>query len=310
MGFVEDARIFARAVEKGSFSAAGRDLRMSAAVVSSRILALEQKLGCRLFNRTTRKIQLTSVGRSFFERIVDVLDAVERAEASVALEGGAPRGSLKVTAPLGLGRRLVGPVVTTFRAAQPNIDIRLRLAEHLLDLIGEGIDLALRMADLSDSSFIVRKVATIERILCASPAYIEAHGAPKTPDDLFDHQCLLLRFPGSRQFRLTLRQGREARTLAVSGAIDCDDGDVLTQWALAGSGIVMKPVFEVAEQLTRGTLVQVMPDATPEPTTLAIIYPSRQLPPPGHRAFSDLLLEAGRSHVATELGKLGKRLEN
>ncbi len=310
MGFVEDARIFARAVEKGSFSAAGRDLRMSAAVVSSRILALEQRLGCRLFNRTTRKIQLTSVGRSFFERIVDVLDAVERAEASVALEGGAPRGSLKITAPLGLGRRLVAPVVTAFRTAQPNIDIRLRLAEHLIDLIGEGIDLALRMADLSDSSFIVRKVATIERILCASPAYLERHGAPRTPDDLFAHQCLLLRFPGSRQFRLTVRQGRETRTLAVSGAIDCDDGDVLTQWALAGSGIVMKPVFEVAEQLTKGTLVHVMPDVVPESTTLAIIYPSRQLPPPGHKAFSDLLLEASRTHVATELGKLGKRLEN
>lgn len=310
MGFVEDAKIFARAVEKGSFSAAGRDLRMSAAVVSSRILALEQRLGCRLFNRTTRKIQLTSVGRSFFERIVDVLDAVERAEASVALEGGAPRGSLKITAPLGLGRRLVAPVVTAFRTAQPNIDIRLRLAEHLIDLIGEGIDLALRMADLSDSSFIVRKVATIERILCASPAYLEKHGVPRTPDDLFAHQCLLLRFPGSRQFRLTVRQGRETRTLAVGGAIDCDDGDVLTQWALAGSGIVMKPVFEVAEQLTKGTLVHVMPDVVPEPTTLAIIYPSRQLPPPGHKAFSDLLLEASRTHVATELGKLGKRLEN
>lgn len=310
MGFIEDARIFARAVEKGSFSAAGRDLRMSAAVVSSRILALEQRLGCRLFNRTTRKIQLTSVGRSFFDRVVDVLDAVERAEASVALEGGAPRGSLKITAPLGLGRRLVAPVVTSFRAAQPNIDIRLRLAEHLLDLIGEGIDIALRMADLSDSSFIVRKVATIERILCASPAYLAARGAPKTSEDLFEHQCLLLRFPGSQQFRLTLRQGGETRTLAVSGAIDCDDGDVLTQWALAGAGIVMKPVFEVAEQLSAGTLVHVLPDVVPQPTTLAIIYPSRQLPPPGHKAFSDMLLEAGRAHVAAALARLGKRLEH
>ncbi|WP_266096788.1 LysR substrate-binding domain-containing protein, partial [Acinetobacter baumannii] len=92
-----------------------------------------------------------------------------------------------------------------------------------------------------------------ERILCASPSYLEKHGVPRTPDDLFGHQCLLLRFPGSRQFRLTVRQGQETRTLAVGGAIDCDDGDVLTQWALAGSGIVMKPLFEVAEQLTRGS---------------------------------------------------------
>ncbi len=152
MALIENISVFIRSVERGSFSAAGRDLRLTAAVVSHRIQALEKHLGCRLFNRTTRKLQLTEQGRIFFERAIEIRDAVERAEASVADAGATPRGSLKVTAPLGFGRRVLSAMSGRFHAAYPHIDLRLRLSDHLLDLLNESIDIAVRMAPLADSS--------------------------------------------------------------------------------------------------------------------------------------------------------------
>jgi DNA-binding transcriptional LysR family regulator len=308
MGFLEDTRIFVKAVEKGGFSAAGRELRMSPAVVSGRIMGLEKQLKCRLFNRTTRKIHLTSAGQQFHERCLDILAAVDRAAAAAQEESATAAGVLKVTAPLGLGRRLLAPAVSEFVAAHPNVSVRLRLSDYLLDLIDEGIDVALRMANFADSSLVMRKAARIERALVASPAYIDRMGAPKAPTDLFDHRCLLLRFPGSQQFRWTLMSDGEPTTLPVSGAIDADDGDVITQWALAGLGVMMKPVFEVAEHLAAGRLVQLLRDHPPEPVTLAVLTPSRSLSPPRVKLFSDLLIERARAHVKAELGKVGAKI--
>lgn len=305
MGLLEDIRVFVRSVEKGSFSEAGRDLRLSAAVVSHRVLSLEQRLNCRLLNRTTRKMQLTAAGRSFFERCIDVMDAVERAESSVT---GA-RGAIKVTAPLGLGRRLVAPMVTRFQSAHPELDIRLRLSDHLLDLIAEGIDIALRMASLDDSTFVLRKVADVERILCASPDYLAQSGVPKVAEDLKTHKCLLLRFPGSQQFRWTLLVQNRPITLPVRGPVDSDDGDILTGWALSGAGIALKPVFEVADHLASGALVPVLPDFRPPPLTLSILYPSRRLLSPNVKLLSDMLFEEGRSHLRENLSRIGKRLD-
>lgn len=305
MGLLEDIRVFVRSVEKGSFSEAGRDLRLSAAVVSHRVLSLEQRLNCRLLNRTTRKMQLTAAGRSFFERCIDVMDAVERAESSVA---GA-RGAIKVTAPLGLGRRLVAPMVTRFQSAHPELDIRLRLSDHLLDLIAEGIDIALRMAALDDSTFVLRKVADVERILCASPDYLAQNGVPKAAEDLKAHKCLLLRYPGSQQFRWTLLVQNTPVTLPVRGPVDSDDGDILTGWALSGAGIALKPVFEVADHLASGALVPVLPNFRPPPLTLSILYPSRRLLSPNVKLLSDMLFEEGRSHIRENLSRIGKRLD-
>ena len=242
---LENVRIFMRAVETGSFSAAGRKLRLSPSVVSYRIQLLEDHLNSRLLTRTTRSMSLTEAGRVFFDRCLEVVEAVERAEASVALEAGAsPRGHLHVTAPLGLGRRVIAPMLARYRELQPHTEVRLRLSDHLLDLVQEGVDVAIRIARMEDSSFTLRKIADVRRVLCASPAYLERRGAPPSPQDLADHDCLLLRFPGSQQFRWTLEADGEAVTVPVAGPLDADDGDVLTQWALDGLGIVLKPLFE------------------------------------------------------------------
>jgi DNA-binding transcriptional LysR family regulator len=304
---LENVQIFLRAVETGSFSAAGRMLRMSPSVVSYRIQLLEETLGSRLLTRTTRSMHLTEAGRVFFDHCREIIDAVERAEASVSLSGaGAPRGNLRVTAPLGLGRRVIAPMLMRYRVAQPQTDVRLRLSDHLLDLVQEGVDLAIRLARMEDSSFTMRKIADLRRVLCAAPEYLTRRGKPETPQDLSSHDCLLLRFPGSQQFRWTLDYRGESITVPIAGPLDVDDGDVLTQWALDGLGIVLKPLFEVAHHFAEGRLVEVLPDAPPRPVTLGILYPSRKMLPPRTKSFIDLASEALKKHVAGELGVLEK----
>ena len=172
MGFLEDTRIFVKAVERGGFSAAGRELRMSPALVSNRIIALEAQLKCRLFNRTTRKIHLTSAGQQFHERCLDILAAVDRAAAAAQEESSTAAGVLKITAPLGLGRLLLAPVVSDFVSAHPRVSVRLRLSDYLLDLIDEGIDIALRMANFADSSFVMRKI-----VCCAASNFPAARSS-------------------------------------------------------------------------------------------------------------------------------------
>ena len=304
MTSLENMRIFMRSVELGSFSAAGRALRMSSAVVSYRIQTLEAELGCQLLVRTTRRMNMTERGRVFYERCLEVVEAVERAEASVAEIAGGLRGPLRVTAPLGLGRRLVAPLARSFRSIHPKVELRLRLSDHLLDLVGESIDVALRLARFDDSSFTIRKIADVDRMLCAAPAYLDAHGTPESPDDLFTHQCLLLRYPGAQQFRWTLRVNGDLATFPVSGPLDADDGDVLTRWAVEGEGIVLKPTFEVADLLGEGRLVPVLPTCPPNPVTLAALYPTRRASPVS-KAFVDALVEDARAYLARSLSVLG-----
>ena len=301
MSLLDNIRVLNRAVELGSFSAAGRHMRLSAGVVSHRIGALERHLGCRLFNRTTRKMQLTEEGRVFYENCVDMLAALDRAEASVATKGARPRGRLKITAPLGFGRRVVAPMLPRFQADHPELDIFLRLSDYFVDLFTEAVDVAVRMAILPDSSLIVRKIADVERVLCAAPSYLDAHGEPRAIGDLMTHNCLLLRFPGSQQFRWSLSDGESVREVAVTGRLDADDGDSLTQWALAGQGIVLKPAFEVADHLRAGALRIVLPDHPPQAATLAVLHAYQRMTPPKVQAFADALIEDARAHIQAAL---------
>lgn len=291
MALLDNIRVFVRVVELGSFSAAGRNLRLSPAVVSHRIQKLEGHVGVRLLNRTTRQVQPTEQGMLYYEACLEVLRAVEQAETSVAGAGAAPRGTLKVTAPLVFGRRILAPLIPEFQATSPNVEVQLRMSDHLLDLIKEGVDAAVRLSVPADSSLVIRKIADCPRLLCAAPAYLEAHGEPTTPEDLKDHNCLLLRYSGSRQFRWTLNSPKGQVTLNVGGRLDADDSDVLTQWAVAGHGIVMKPVWEVADDLRAGRLKPVLTDFPPEPLTLGVLYPHRRLLPAKVRAFADFLVD-------------------
>ena len=301
-------KAFVASVESESFSEAARRLRLSANVVSHRIQTLEKHLGCRLFNRTTRRMSLTEQGRVYYEAITEALRMIEAAESNVTELGALPRGALRVTAPLHLGRRLVAQVTARYQEAHPEIDVRLRLSEHTLDLVAESIDVALRLATFEDSSMIMRKVAQVDRILCAAPAYLERAGVPRRPQDLLAHQCLLLRFASLRELRWMLTDEGRDLAVPVTGHLEADDGDVLTVWALDGRGIVVKPRFEVADALADGRLVPVLEAHPPKPATLAVLYPARQLVPQKVKTFADMLVDQGRRYIARELGKLGERL--
>ncbi|WP_299391393.1 LysR family transcriptional regulator [Pelagibius sp.] len=304
MSLLENIRVFVSVVEQDSMSAAGRQLRLSPAVVSHRIQSLESHLGVRLLNRTTRRVQPTEQGLAFYQACQDVMAAVERAENVAAGAGGAPQGTLRVTAPLGFARRILAPLVPVFQAAHPQVTLQLRLSEHIIDLLTESVDVAVRMAILSDSSLIARKVVDCERLLCAAPAYLSDAGRPATPEDLLDHNCLLLRFAGSQQYRWTLQSDGGPRTLSVQGRFDADDGDVLTDWALEGRGIVLKPLWEVAHHLRSERLVPVLLDHPPDPVALSILYPHRRLLPARVKAFADFAVPHFTAAIKTQLDGL------
>ncbi len=223
-------------------SAAARDQRISPAVASSRISQLEAHLEVRLFQRTTRTLQATEQGRIFYDGARRVLEAIEAAEAAVSDVTRTPRGSIFVSAPLGVGRRFVAPLVPAFREAYPLVDVRLRLSDRRIDLAQEGLDLAIFLGQPEDSTLRIRPIVSCDRIICASPDYIAKRGHPKSGAELIagKHDCLLLRFPGASEFQWHLRTPDGPQKFAVSGPFETDDGDVLTAWALAGQGIVIE----------------------------------------------------------------------
>jgi len=300
MSYVNNLKVFVRVVDLGSMSAAARDQRVSPAVVSSRIADLERHLGVRLFNRTTRKLTPTEHGTIFYQGAVKVLDAIEEAEAAVADVAGHPRGSIFAAAPLGLGRRLIAPLIPQFKAAYPDVDVRLRLSDRTLDVLGEGLDVAFVLGTPPDSALRLRPIADCARVLCAAPSYIAAHGRPERGADLLRdrHQCLLLRFPGAREFQWTLQGPDGPARYEVSGPFESDDGDVLTDWALAGCGIVNKPLFEVADHLRSGALEVVCAETPPPPVSFACLYPHKRHQDPKIRLFIDFITQRCKARLA------------
>jgi len=300
MSYVNTLRTFVRVYELGSMSAAGRDQRVSAAVASARIAELERHLGVRLFNRTTRNLQPTEQGSIFYKGAVKILETIEEAEAAVADVSRSPRGSIHVAAPLGIGKRLIAPLIPGFKDLYPQVDVRLRLSDRRLDVTAEGLDVAFLLGELEDSNLRVRPVADCRRVLAASPDYVERRGMPADGRALVEdrHSCLLLRFPGAREFNWTLVTPEGPRRFEVTGPFESDDGDVLTGWALSGRGIVLKPVFEIAEHLLSGKLVAVAEANPPQEVRLAALFPHKRLQDPKIRLFIDHMVAACKKALA------------
>lgn len=293
MAYLDNIAVFVRVVELGNLSAAGRDLRISPAVASNRIKELEKHLGVRLFNRTTRQLSPTEHGRVFYEGARKVLEAVAQADAAVSALSGQPRGTIRVTAPLGIGRRLIASGIPDFHDRYPDIEVRLRLSDRQVDIMKEGIDVAFRLGHLEDSSLRMRGIMDCERVLAAAPAYLENRGEPKTPQDLLSdkHDCLMLRYPGAQEFVWTLRTPEGPRKFEVRGPFDSDDGDVVTGWALAGRGIICKPRFDIERYLADGQLKIVLPENPPLPVQLAAVYPHKNFQDPKVRLLLDFMSE-------------------
>ncbi|MFC0201968.1 LysR family transcriptional regulator [Paracoccus rhizosphaerae] len=287
MSYLESLRVFVRVVELGSITAGGRDLRLSPAVASNRIKDLENRFGLRLLNRTTRKLTTTEIGRAFYDHARRVIETLDEAEALVSSFSGKPQGVIRLTAPLGLGRRLIAPLIPPFCKENLGVEIRLRLSDRNVNIVEDAIDLAFFLGQPADSALTWRKIGDCPRVLVASPAYLAATGTPGTPDDLARHNCLLLRYPRSPEYFWTLQTPDGPRKMMVSGRFDTDDGEVLTEWAMSGHGIANRPRYEVAEALADGRLVQVLPDHPPLEAQFGCLTPHRRLQDPKVRMFAE-----------------------
>src|SRR5436190_17348986 len=283
--------VFAKVVGAGSLSAAARELGISPALVSRRLAALEARLGVRLVNRTTRSLNLTVEGSRYYDACTRVLAEIEEADAEASAGRVEPQGALKVALPASFGHQHVAPLVPQFAARYPKVELALSLSDRSVNVMDEGFDVAVCIADLRDSSLAARRLAPNRRVVCASPAYLTAHGTPRTPEDLAKHNCLVVSdFTANWEYKT--RDGRST-SVRVRGRYACDNWEVLRQWALAGLGIALKSTWDVYRQLEDGSLVVLLPEYTfHSDVAIYAVYPHRRFLPAKTRVFIEFLAES------------------
>lgn len=282
-----DLDVFAHVVTAKSMSAAGRELKLSPAVISKRIRRLEERLGVRLLQRTTRQLSLTEAGQGFYERVVSILASIEDAEAWVSSGTGQARGTLRVSAPTSFGRLHIAPHLKPFLDANPAVTVELVLSDAFVDIIAEGFDLAVRIADLQDSSLVAKRLAPNHRILCAAPAYLEAHGMPATLDDLQRHTLIA---HNADHWRLEGPEGPVS--VKVAGPLRTNSSEVVREALIAGLGIALRSTWDVGSELQSGQLARVLPAySTGRRVSVHAVYPSRRHMEQKVRAFVDYLGE-------------------
>lgn len=286
---------FVDVAAKGSLSAAARNEGIAPAVIGRRLDALEARLGVKLLQRTTRKIMLTNEGMAFLEDCQRILADLENAETAVSERSVNASGHLSISAPAGFGRQHVAPLLPSFLAEHQDVTLTLNLNDRVVDLLGEGIDVAIRIAALSDSTMIGVKLADNKRVLVASPDYIKRHGAPASLDDLVKHNCLAMSSDGSQR-GWTFRQNGKNVTLKVAGNMECNDGEVLHDWALAGKGLAWRSMWEVGAALEAGRLVTVLDEFAAPGNDIYAVFAQRRHLPLRIRAFVDFLRRAYGRH--------------
>jgi DNA-binding transcriptional LysR family regulator len=282
---------FVEVAAKGSLSAAARSEGIAPAMIGRRLDALEARLGVKLLQRTTRKIVLTNEGMAFLEDCQRILADVENAEAAVSARSVNASGHLSISAPAGFGRQHVAPLIPSFLTEHRNVTLTLNLNDRVVDLLGEGIDVAIRIAMLSDSSMVGIKLADNKRVLVASPDYIKRQGAPASLNDLAAHNCLAMSSDGSQR-GWTFRQNGKNITLKVNGNMECNDGEVLHDWALAGKGLAWRSIWEVGAAIESGRLVTVLDEFSAPGNDIYAVFSQRRHLPLRIRAFIDFLRRA------------------
>jgi DNA-binding transcriptional LysR family regulator len=288
---LSDLLIFTRVVKEGSLAAAGRELGFSSAVVSKRLQRLEEGIGVRLINRSTRKLSLTDEGKLYCEYCIRILAELDEAETLIAGGSREPSGTLRVTVPAAFGRQHIAPLVPEFLSRYPKVRLSLHLSDQRVDLIEEGYDLAVRIGELRDSNLIVRQLGVDRRVLVASPAYIAQHGEPNHPEDLRSHNALLFANPGPLDFwNFIDAQGKE-HWVKVSGNFETNNCDALRAIILAGLGVALRPLWDVWQDIRMGRMVALLPDHTHPSFPIQALYPNRRYLSQKVRAFIDMLCE-------------------
>jgi DNA-binding transcriptional LysR family regulator len=286
---------FVRVADSGGFSAAGRRLRMSTTMVSNHIQALEERLGVRLLNRTTRKVSLTEVGKAYYDRAIQILADLEQADDIAGALQSTPRGTLRIYTATHIVQ-FVAPVVTDFLKQFAGVKVALTIGERTVDLIDEGFDMAIRLTPPPDSSLIVRSLATWRHVLCCSPSYLEKYAPPKQLSDLSAHNCLRHElYPYGDEWRFIDRKGAPA-SVQVSGNLMTNSAETLRRAALEGVGITLMAGFIVTDDLEAGRLVRLLPDYRTVELSMNAVYPHRHHLSAKVRTFIDFLARHSAEH--------------
>lgn len=282
---------FVEVATRGSLTAAARAEGIAPAMVGRRLDALEERLGIKLLQRTTRKIALTDEGIGFLEDCQRILTDLENAESAVSERSARARGHLLISAPAGFGRQHVAPLIPSFLAEHRDVSVALDLNDRVVDIIGEGVDVAIRIAALSDSNLVGVKLADNKRVVVAAPTYLKRAGTPTSLDELAHHNCLAISSAGSQR-GWTFRQNGKNVTIKVGGNMLCNDGAVLHQWALAGKGLAWRSMWEVGGALESGDLVTVLDEFAAPGNDVYAMFAQRRHLPLRIRAFVDFLRHA------------------
>jgi DNA-binding transcriptional LysR family regulator len=274
MNAFEDMRLFVQVMDSRSFTAAAEQLGLSKQYVSRRLMQLEGRLGARLLNRSTRRLDVTALGQSYYEAAVRLLAEVEQVEQGIAGQSAEPHGTLRLSAPLSFAMAHLGALMPAFLQRYPQVSVEMDLSDRPVDLLGEGFDLVLRIGLLEDSSLVARSIAKIPRVYCASPAYLALRGIPEHPDQLGQHDCLP--YGHGRQVQWRFQARGKPLSIGVSGRIRANNGELLRDAAVQGMGITYLPSFIVEQDLADGRLQTVLDDYATEPLELSAVYPQHR----------------------------------
>jgi len=282
---------FVRAVESGGFSAAARGMGLTPSALSKLVTRLEDRLGARLLHRTTRRLQLTAEGEAYYARARPILSALDEAEAEVTQAGASPRGLLRLQCGYAFGMHQLAPAMPRFLERHPEVELDISISDQLTGAMGEGIDLAIQIGPLDESSMVARRICNLERVICASPEYLRRRGTPRTPDDLQQHNCMwITSLPALRRWPFDTDEG--IRIVNIGGNVVANNAETVLQLAVAGVGITRLADVIVGEALRSGQLVQLLTDwYHVEPVPLFATYPSGRNLSPKVRAMVDFLVE-------------------
>ncbi len=296
MDHLSAIRTFIEIADQGSLTRAADTLDLSRAMVSRHLEALERWLGARLLHRTTRRVSLSEAGLEALPRLRQMLELAADLQAVSGARRAEPTGKLRITTSLSFAISCLTQAIVDFQGRHPRIEVELLTVDRAVDLVGERIDLAVRITNRLDDGLVARRLASCRSILCASPAYLKLHGCPQRPEDLKAHNCITHAFGSRAEYRLG--QAGRLTTLGVTGSLSGNETAVLRQAALAGAGIAMLPTYFVGDELDRGTLARVLPDYEPEPLGIHAVYLSRQHQPLPLKLLIEFLSESFGGDVA------------
>lgn len=286
---LDNIALFIQIVEKGSLTAAGREADLSTTTVSERLAALEAHFGVVLLNRTTRSISLTAEGQMLLDGAKQVLGDVRDLESQIRFGAQTLSGPIRISAPSDLGRSVISPAINRFVAEHSEVSIDLLMSDGFVDIVGSGVDIAIRFGQVTDSSLRVRSLGHRQRMVCASPGYIEKRGEPKKPSDLKMHNCLVMRFGENLDNVWRFGKGNSQQVVTVRGDRVANEGGLVRQWCLEGHGIVLKSELDVRADIEAGNLMQLLAKYAPPPTPLQMLFPPSRAQPKRVRELADRL---------------------